>query len=37
MTFERILQVFDGFLKQDPVYEVVSASHGYTLLVWEPL
>ena len=36
MTFERILQVFDDILKQDPLYEVVSTSHGYTLLAWEP-
>lgn len=36
MTFERILQVFDDILKQDPLYEVVFTSHGYTLLAWEP-
>ena len=36
LTFEKILQVFDGILRQDPLYEVVSTSHGYTLLGWEP-
>lgn len=36
MTFEKILQVFDDILKQDPLYEIVSTSHGYTLLAWEP-
>ena len=36
MTFERILHVFDDILKQDPLYEVVSTSHGYALLAWEP-
>lgn len=36
LRFERILQVFDDILQQDPLYEVVSTSHGYTLLSWEP-
>lgn len=36
MKFEKILQVFDDILKQDPLYEIVSTSHGYTLLAWEP-
>ncbi len=34
-TFERILEVFDDILQQDPLYEVVSTSHGYTLLAWD--
>jgi hypothetical protein len=33
---EKIMQVFDDVLKQDPLYEVVQASHGYTLLGWQP-
>ena len=36
LRFERILQVFDDILRQDPLYEVVSTSHGYTLLGWAP-
>ena len=32
--FERILQVFEDILREDPLYEVVSTSHGYTLLGW---
>lgn len=35
LTFEKILQVFEGILRQDPLYEVVSTSHGYTLLGWD--
>ena len=34
LSFERILQVFDDILRQDPLYEVVSTSHGYTLRGW---
>ena len=36
MTFEKILDVFHDYLQQDPLYEVVLTSHGYTLLSWEP-
>ena len=36
MSFEKILQVFEDILQKDPLYEVVSTSHGYTLLAWEP-
>ena len=35
LTFEKILQVFEDILQQDPLYEVVSTSHGYTLLAWD--
>ena len=35
LTFEKILQVFEDILQQDPLYEVVSTSHGYTLLGWD--
>ena len=34
-TFTRILNVFEDILRQDPLYEVVSTSHGYTLLAWD--
>ena len=36
LSFDRILQVFDDILRQDPLYEVVSTNRGYTLLGWEP-
>lgn len=32
LTFERVLNAFEYILQQDPLYEVVSTSHGYTLL-----
>lgn len=35
LTFKKILQVFGDILRQDPLYEVVSTSHGYTLLGWD--
>ena len=35
-AFERILEVFAEILEQDPVCEVVTTRHGYTLLYWEP-
>ena len=35
LTFERVLNVFEDILQQDPLYEVVSTSHGYTLLGWD--
>ena len=34
-TFTRILKVFEDILREDPLYEVVSTSHGYTLLAWD--
>ena len=35
LTFEKIMQVFEVILRQDPLYEVVSTSRGYTLLGWD--
>ena len=35
MTFEKVLEVFGDYLKQDPLYEVITTSHGYTLMAWE--
>lgn len=34
LTFERVLNAFEDILQQDPLYEVVSTSRGYTLLGW---
>ena len=36
LSFENVLNVFHDYLQTDPLYEVVSTSHGYTLLAWEP-
>ena len=36
LTFEKVLHVFDDYLQQDPLYEVVLTSHGYILMAWEP-
>ena len=36
LTFEKVMEVFADYLKQDPLYEVVLTSHGYTLMAWEP-
>lgn len=35
LTFARILKVFEDILREDPLYEVVSTRHGYTLLGWD--
>ena len=35
LTFEKILKVFEDILRQDPLYEVVSTSRGYTQLGWD--
>ena len=36
LTFEKILKVFQVYLDDDTLYEVVQTSHGYTLMAWEP-
>ena len=36
LTFEKVLKVFQSYLDDDPLYEVVQTSHGYTLMAWEP-
>ena len=36
LTFEKILKVFQAYLDDDPLYEVVQTSHGYTLIAWAP-
>ena len=36
LTFQKVLEVFGDYLKQDPLYEVITTSHGYTLMAWEP-
>ena len=34
LTFEKVLDVFQPFLAEG-VYEIVSTSHGYTILEWD--
>ena len=34
LTFEKILKVFQAYLDDDPLYEVVQTSHGYTLMAY---
>ena len=36
LTFEKVLTVFGDYLQQDPLYEVISTRHGYTMMAWEP-
>ena len=36
LTFEKVLEVFQAYLNDDPLYEVVQTRHGYTLMTWEP-
>ena len=36
LTYKKVLDIFGEYLQQDPLYEIVSTSHGYTLLAWEP-
>ena len=36
LTFEKVLKVFQAYLDDDPLYEVVQTSHGYTLMAWKP-
>ena len=35
LTFEKVFSVFDPFLKENGIYEVVPTSHGHTILEWE--
>ena len=36
LTFEKVLKVFQAYLDDATLYEVVQTSHGYTLMAWEP-
>lgn len=35
LTFEQVLEEFEGYLKEDTVCEVVSTSRGYTVMLWD--
>lgn len=35
LTYEKVLEVFSDHLSQDPLYEVVMTSRGYTVMGWD--
>ena len=35
LTFEKVFSVFESFLAENGIYEVVSTSHGHTILEWD--
>ena len=35
LTFEKVLSVFDPFLAENGIYEIVQTSHGHTILEWD--
>ncbi len=35
LTFKKVLKVFEQFLFENGIYEIVQTSHGYTVLEWD--
>lgn len=35
LTFEKVLSVFDPFLAENGIYEIVQTTHGHTILEWD--
>lgn len=35
LTNEKVLEIFQDYLTQDPAYEVVATSRGYTVMAWD--
>jgi len=35
LTFENVMEVFKDYLNEDNMYEIVSTSHGYTIMEWD--
>ena len=35
LTFEKVMEIFKGYLTEDIRYEIVMTSHGYTVLEWD--
>ena len=35
LTFEKVLSVFDPFLAENGIYDIVQTSHGHTILEWD--
>ena len=35
LTFEKVFSVFSPFLTENGIYEIVSTSHGHTVLEWD--
>ena len=36
LTFEKVLEIFADYLKEDPYAEVVRTRHCYALMMWDP-
>lgn len=36
LTYEKVLEIFEDYLKEDECAEVVSTRHGHALMMWEP-
>lgn len=35
LTYEKVFEVFNQFLEENGIYEVVQTSQGYTVLEWD--
>ena len=35
LTFENVLSVFEDYLAEDTIFEILMASHGYTMMEWD--
>lgn len=35
MTFEKVMEIFKNYLKEDKDIEVVKLNHGYYIFVWD--
>ena len=35
MTFEKVLEVFKDYLEKDSVFEIITTTRGYTVMIWE--
>ena len=35
LTFEKVFSVFEPFLAENGIYEIVQTSHGYAILEWD--
>ena len=37
LTYEKVLEIFSDYLREDECAEVVSTHHGPALMMWEPV
>ncbi len=35
LTFDKVLEVFEEYIKQDTLCEIVTTSRGYTVMYWD--